>query len=209
LIACKHLAELATAVERLARRLLETRDVVVLLHGPDGALTAGEPSAQALEAWAAQLLEAGPQAAGLARSGANVAGWIDTADGEVQGVVAASLAESGSVDERPQLLEALAHLAATCCAQILGRARADRALQDTRALMARGLHDLCTPLNSLRLGMHLLEPALTTKDPAVAQRAHRAVDRMAALVTTLADALGKPEGGAEVVAGPTARGIEA
>jgi hypothetical protein len=53
--------------------------------------------------------------------------------------------------------------------------------------VARGLHDLCTPLNSLRLGMHLLEPPYT-KDAPSPTRAP-AVDRMADLVTGMAEAI--------------------
>jgi hypothetical protein len=41
----------------------------------------------------------------------------------------------------------------------------------------------------LRLGLHLLEPGLAGQDPQVVQRTHRAVDRLAALVTEMYEAL--------------------
>lgn len=192
LVACKDLGELATNLAQLARRWLDTPEALVLLRSPGAEFTGGQPEAAApLRAWAEELLRAEP-VHGLAHAGGRIAAHIDASSFGVRGVVAVALpGESALDDERSALLGALADLAATCSAQIQRRAEADRALHDTRTLVARGLHDLCTPLNSLRLGMHLLEPALTTKDPAVAQRAHRAVDRMASLVSTMADALGK------------------
>jgi signal transduction histidine kinase len=199
LVSCRDPAELANAVALLAQRLLMVPDACVLLRGVERESSNGHPAASAeLALWTAEQLGGAPQsvAAGTPRSparfaeaGRKLAASITPPDVELRGVLAVTLAEEPTEEQR-SLLGALADLAATCGAQIERRAAADRQLQDTRALVARGLHDLCTPLNSLRLGMHLLEPALTAKDPAVAQRAHRAVDRMASLVTSMAEALG-------------------
>jgi signal transduction histidine kinase len=199
LVSCRDPAELANAVALLAQRLLVVSDACVLLRGSERESTNGHPAASAeLASWSAEQLGSDPQPipagtprspARFAEAGRKLAASITPADVELRGVVAVMLAEEPTEEQR-SLLGALADLAATCSAQIERRTAADRQLQDTRALVARGLHDLCTPLNSLRLGMHLLEPALTAKDPAVAQRAHRAVDRMASLVTSLAEALG-------------------
>jgi signal transduction histidine kinase len=190
LVACKDLSELTGNVAELAQQWLETRDVLVLLRSGDAEFSAGEPNAR-LRPWAEGLLRVGTAPLTSGADG-RLAALLQANGFEIRGVVALELAEPESTDEveRTALLKGLADLTATCCAQIQRRALADRALQDTRALVVRGLHDLCTPLNVLRLGMHLLEPALTAKDPAVAQRAHRAVDRMAALVGTMADAIG-------------------
>jgi signal transduction histidine kinase len=206
LVSCRDPAELANAVALLAQRLLVVSDACVLLRGAERESSNGHPAASAeLAHWTAEQLGVAPQSispesprspageprspARFAEAGRKLAAGISPANVELRGVVAVMLAEEPTEEQR-SLLGALADLAATCAAQIERRAAADRQLQDTRALVARGLHDLCTPLNSLRLGMHLLEPALTAKDPAVAQRAHRAVDRMASLVTSMAEALG-------------------
>jgi len=199
LVSCRDPAELANAVALLAQRLLLVPDACVLLRGSERESSNAHPAASAeLALWTAEQLGAEPQSspaggprspARFAEAGRKLAASIAPADVGLRGVVAVTLAEEPTEEQR-SLIGALADLAATCGAQIERRAAADRQLQATRALVARGLHDLCTPLNSLRLGMHLLEPALTTKDPAIAQRAHRAVDRMASLVTSMAEALG-------------------
>jgi signal transduction histidine kinase len=215
LVGCKDLEELASGVALLGQRLFGTANATVILRNAErefvsgAASPGGELQIDKLRSWASEWLATLP-ARRQASSGGRQAAGIDVAELDVHGVIAVSFgpegvepeggasedrasedrANSARTEQRPALLAALAALAATCSAQIVRRTLADRTLQDTRALMARGLHDLCTPLNSLRLGMHLLEPALTTKDPAIAQRAHRAVDRMAALVTSLADAIG-------------------
>lgn len=201
LISCRDAAELANAVALLAQRLLVVSDACVVLRGSEREFSNAHPAASAeLALWTAEQLGSEPQSttverpsspppARFAEAGRKLAASITPADVALRGVVAVMLAQEPTEEQR-SLLGALADLAATCSAQLERRAAADRQLQDTRALVARGLHDLCTPLNSLRLGMHLLEPALTAKDPAVAQRAHRAVDRMASLVTSMAEALG-------------------
>lgn len=192
LVTSKDLGDVAIGIARFAQRLLDAPDVAVLLRGSDGEFLGKSSDATGeLERWAGELL-AGPPgtASGLQRAGAGRAVFVPFADEELRGVLAVTLPPETPEEEASANLSAVAELVATCATQLARATQADRVLQDTRALMARGLHDLCTPLNSLRLGMHLLEPALTTKDPAVAQRAHRAVDRMAALVTNLAEALG-------------------
>jgi signal transduction histidine kinase len=215
LVSCRDPAELANAVALLAQRLLVVSDACVVLRGPERESSNGHPAASTeLALWTAEQLgdpqSSAPETprtrapARFAEAGRKLAASITPADVGLRGVVAVMLADEATEEQR-SLLGALADLAATCGAQIERRAAADRQLQDTRALVARGLHDLCTPLNSLRLGMHLLEPALTTKDPAVAQRAHRAVDRMAALVTSMAEAIGNSgSSGANAGAHPSA-----
>ncbi|MEO8184494.1 MAG: hypothetical protein ABI895_37270 [Deltaproteobacteria bacterium] len=198
LVDCKDLEELASSVALLAQRLLDPSDAIVILRSAEREHVSEAPSpGEELRSWAGEWL-AGSLPHRQPSSGGHQAASIDVPELAVRGVIAVSCGQqddatstAGSMaGERQALLAALAHLAATCSGQIVRRTLADRTLQDTHALMARGLHDLCTPLNSLRLGMHLLEPALTTKDPAIAQRTHRAVDRMAALVTNLAESIG-------------------
>ena len=192
LVACGDLGELAAGAAHLTQKLLGTTDVLVLMRGPDGEFSGGRGGAsKALESWATELLQAGA-AHRISSGGQHLGAPIEAASVGVSGVITASLPQS-SETEVSRVLGSIANLASSCSAQILGRTQARRALQDTQETVARGLHDLCTPLNSLRLGMHLLEPALSDKDPAVAQRAHRAVDRMAALVTNMADSLRKSE----------------
>lgn len=193
LVTSKDLGDVAIGVARLTQRLLGAPDVLVLLRGGDGDFLGKSSDATGeLERWATELLASPPAATPAVQSaGPCRAVFVPFSDDKLRGVLAVNLPASGiTEDDASANLAALAELVATCASQLARATQADRMLQDTRALMARGLHDLCTPLNSLRLGMHLLEPALTTKDPAVAQRAHRAVDRMAALVTNMAEALG-------------------
>jgi signal transduction histidine kinase len=196
LITCKDLEELASSAALLARRLVGVAGAIVVLRSSERVFASpAQGTCAELEPWAMGLA-ALPQR-GLVSSGSFRAAPIDPPNADVQGVLAVSLEASepasGSA-ERESSLAALADVIASCSAQIARGAQADRSLQDVRALVARGLHDLCTPLNSLRLGMHLLEPALTNKDAAIAQRAHRAVDRMAALVTSMAEAIGGASG---------------
>jgi len=197
LIGCTGLGDLAGSAALLAQRVLGTSSAVVILRSAGREFVGGAPGpGDELRSWADEWLAAAASSR-QASLGARSAASIDLPELDVHGVIAVSFAQNDSdstassmAEERQSLLAQLAHLAASCSGQIVRSGLAEGALQDLRALMARGLHDLCTPLNSLRLGMHLLEPALTSKDPAIAQRAHRAVDRMAALVSTLAEALG-------------------
>jgi signal transduction histidine kinase len=210
LIVCKDLEELARSAALLVERLLGAAHAVVILRGAEREVVSGAPSVvDDIRSWASEWLAASPASRPVSSAGRQAVS-IDVPELDVSGVIAVSFEpkegpaldrseepslQQSTVEERHSLLTRLAQLAATCSGQIVRRTIADRTLQDTRALIARGLHDLCTPLNSLRLGMHLLEPALTTKDPAIAQRTHRAVDRMAALVTTMADAIGSGTAG--------------
>jgi signal transduction histidine kinase len=197
LTGCQDLEELASSAALLAQRLLGSSSAVVILRSAEQEFVSAAPSpGDELRSWASEWLAASA-ASRQASCGGREAASIDVPELELQGVLVVSFAQNDSTasgdgstaEERRSLLAQVAALVANCSVQLVRRARAERTLLDLRALMARGLHDLCTPLNSLRLGMHLLEPALSTKDPAIAQRAHRAVDRMAALVTTLAEAL--------------------
>jgi len=196
LIGRQDLGELASAAALLAQRLLGSSDAVVILRSADHEFVGALPSpGDELRSWAGEWLAASVLSRQQTSSRGHEAASIDTP--ELKGVIAVSSAQNdgtangdrSTAAERRALLAQLAALAANGSVQITRRTRAERTLLDLRALMARGLHDLCTPLNSLRLGLHLLEPALSGKDPAIAQRAHRAVDRMAALVTTLAEAI--------------------
>jgi signal transduction histidine kinase len=196
LLDCKDLEELANSVALLAQRLIGTSQAIVILRSAEREHVSDAPSpGEELRSWASAWLESSLPERQVSSGGYRAAS-IDVPELALHGLIAVSCEQedvgtsSSTAQERQQLLAAVAHLTATCSGQIVRRTLADRTLQDTRALVARGLHDLCTPLNSLRLGMHLLEPALTTKDPAIAQRTHRAVDRMAALVTNMAESIG-------------------
>ncbi len=194
LMAAKDVAELARAALDVASKWLDVDEVTVLLSAPGGEAVegrsrpAGERGASALETWALELLRAGPLQ-GLTSAGQRLAASLESRDG-IRGVVAMSRAERGG-DPSAALVE-LARLVAACADQMGARARAAQTLKDAQLHLAKGLHDLRTPLNSLRLGMHLLEPGLAGQDQAVVQRTHRAVDRMATLVTEMFDALHKP-----------------
>ncbi|HKO89732.1 MAG TPA: hypothetical protein VJU61_01185 [Polyangiaceae bacterium] len=193
LVACADLGELAAGTAHLTTKLLGTSDVLVLMRGADGEFVGGRPGAPPqLESWVSSLLN-GSAGHATSSDGRHLGAPIEAASVGVSGLIAVSPTEIGG-GAVSRLLGSIANLASSCAAQIVSRQQARRALQDTQATVARGLHDLCTPLNSLRLGMHLLEPALTNKDPAVAQRAHRAVDRMATLVTSMSDSLHKSDG---------------
>lgn len=190
-MASQSLAELAASAAKLPEQVFEVSRAVVLLQGPDGGVSvAGHPvPGGSLEAWARELLRQevlrGPTSAGQ-----QLAVGIDTKDAGVRGVIAVELSSGSDADRRGRLVE-LGRLVTTCSEQLANRLRSAQALKDAQASLAKGLHDLRTPLNSLRLGMHLLEPGLTGQDPAIVQRTHRAVDRMATLVTEMFDALHK------------------
>lgn len=191
LVSCQGLAELALAAARIPDQLLPVEAAVVVLRSAEGEFVgSSQPHTPSeLEKWALGLLDAGLLQVPV-KSGQNLAAGFETEASGVRGVVAVDL---GSVDD-PQAerrVDEVARLVATCTGQLVGRTRAARALADAQAFLGKGLHDLRTPLNSLRLGMHLLGPGLSAQDPAVVQRTHRAVDRMATLVTEMFDALHK------------------
>jgi signal transduction histidine kinase len=191
LVASQNLAELALAAAQLPDKLLGAEQVVVLLDAPEGLVVGGQPGVAGvgLQKWAQELLQQGvPE--GPTRAGPKHGVGIDAREAGVRGVLAI---HSSSVcdDDVGRRLSELAALVSACIDQVVGRARSTQALKEARTSLAKGLHDLRTPLNSLRLGMHLLEPALKGQDPAIVQRTHRAVDRMATLVTEMFDALHK------------------
>jgi len=177
LVACGDLQELAVQSARLLEEIFSTSDVFVLLRRAErdcaekDCLGGGDETSPALEAWANEVLSLGPPAVAK-RDERTLAARIGAPDTALRGLVAVSLTEPDLCAAQLRSLEAVASLIAHCCAR----------LPDIRAVMARGLHDLCTPLNSIRLGLQLLEPALSNQDPVIAQRVQRAVDRMAKLV---------------------------
>jgi signal transduction histidine kinase len=191
LVSCQGLPELALAAARIPAQLLPVAAAVVVVRSAEGEFVgSSQPQAPSdLQKWALGLLEAGALQVPV-KSGPNLAAGFEIEASGVRGVLAVDL---GSFDdpEAERRVGEVARLVATCTGQLVGRARAARALADAQASLGKGLHDLRTPLNSLRLGMHLLGPGLSAQDPAVVQRTHRAVDRMATLVTEMFDALHK------------------
>lgn len=190
LVASQSLAELAASAAQLPEKLFDAEQSVVLLQGPDGVVVGGHPSpGGSLEAWARDLLT-GDGLRGPTSTSQRLAVGIDTRQAGVRGVIALELRSVVDDELAGRLLE-LGRLVSTCSDQLVTRVRSAQALKEAQASLAKGLHDLRTPLNSLRLGMHLLEPGLAAQDPAIVQRTHRAVDRMATLVTEMFDALHK------------------
>jgi len=183
------LAELARDAAVLTQKLIPSEEVRVLLRTADGEFVAGSarPSGS-LDSWAAALLEQAHTSSVVATHGQLLAAYIDVEQENVHGVLGVSIPDADDVEAR-ETVTALAQLVTTCAAHLVGHARASRVLVDAQKSLGKGLHDLRTPLNSLRLGLHLLEPGLVTQDPAIVQRTHRAVDRMAVLVTEMFDAL--------------------
>jgi len=185
LIAARDLEELVLAASLIPGQLLEARETVVLLRAPSSNILQRQPSAVSseLEAWATAQLGQGDQ---VEQQGDLLAVGIEPVDGW-NGVIAMN---SASADDETRLgLAELGRIMSRCVAQIASLKRRAAALEDARKSIGKGLHDLRTPLNSLRLGLHLLEPGLAGQDPQVVQRTHRAVDRLAALVTEMYEAL--------------------
>jgi signal transduction histidine kinase len=179
LVACTDLQELASQSARLLEELFGVSDVLVRLRDAEkDYLGFRDQTSPGLQAWADELLSAGPPAVAR-RDERTIAARIGTPETALRGLVAVALSEPDLDAAQLRLLEAVAGLIAHCGAR----------LSDIRAAMARGLHDLCTPLNSLRLGLQLLEPGLSAQDPAVAQRVHRAIERMGKLVEGMFAAL--------------------
>jgi signal transduction histidine kinase len=185
LIAARDLEELVLAAALIPGQLLEAREAVVLLRAPTSNILQRQPSSVSaeLEAWANAQLGQGDQ---VQQQGDLLAVGIEPVDGW-NGVIAMN---SPSADNETKLgLAELGRIMSRCVAQIASLKRRAAALEDARKSIGKGLHDLRTPLNSLRLGLHLLEPGLAGQDPQVVQRTHRAVDRLAALVTEMYEAL--------------------
>lgn len=191
LVASQSLRELAASAAKLPEPVFGAARAVVLLQGPDGGVDVALHPAPggSLETWARELLGQGVLR-GPTSAGQQLAVGIDTKEAGVRGVIAIELPSVVDADLEGRLVE-LGRLVTTCSEQLATRLRSAQALKDAQASLAKGLHDLRTPLNSLRLGMHLLEPGLAGQDPAIVQRTHRAVDRMATLVTEMFDALHK------------------
>jgi signal transduction histidine kinase len=190
LVACQDMAELAAAAALLPEKFLPARETLVVLRGADGDFVGRHPQVgAALEKWAFALLGEAPLHAPVS-IGTHLAMGIQSREPGILGVMAVDLGSAGcDVGWRP--LAELAQLVAGCTTQLAAQRRAARALKDAQASLGKGLHDLRTPLNSLRLGMHLLSPGLSGQDPAIVQRTNRAVDRMATLVTEMFEALHK------------------
>lgn len=185
LVAARDLEELVLAAALIPGQLLEAREAIVLLRSPTANLVQRQPGSTSaeLEAWANEKLG---QADQVEQQGALLSVGIEPVDGW-SGVIAMN---SPTADEETKLgLAELGRIFSRCVAQIASLKRRATALEDARKSIGKGLHDLRTPLNSLRLGLHLLEPGLAGQDPQVVQRTHRAVDRLAALVTEMYEAL--------------------
>ena len=188
LVAARDLEELALAAALCPAPLLGARETVVVLRSSNADIVERNPAAAGseLEQWALGELRQATRGEEPSRQGSRLSVALDPVDGW-SGVIAVNVA---SVDaETSRGLVELGRIVSRCVGQIAGLKRRATALEDTRKSIGKGLHDLRTPLNSLRLGLHLLEPGLAGQDPQVVQRTHRAVDRLAALVTEMYEAL--------------------
>jgi signal transduction histidine kinase len=188
LVAARDLGELALAAALVPAQLLGAGETVVRLRSTTSDITERHPAAAAggeLERWANGLVGDVP-VGDVIRNGSWLAIAIDAGDGS-SGLIAVSVAVAD--DETARGAIELARIVSNCVAQIASSRRRATALEDARKSIGKGLHDLRTPLNSLRLGLHLLEPGLVGQDPQVVQRTHRAVDRLAALVTEMYETL--------------------
>ena len=186
LVAARDLEQLAQAAAQTPVQLLGARETVFVLQSPRAEIVRRQGTTGTdLERWARGELEQRSRD-GVSRQGSFMAVAIDSVYGWA-GIIALEVA---SPDEETTLgLAELGRVISGCVAQIAGLERRAAALEDTRKSIGKGLHDLRTPLNSLRLGLHLLEPGLAGQDPQVVQRTHRAVDRQAALVTEMYETL--------------------
>jgi signal transduction histidine kinase len=186
LVSANDLAELGYRAAHLPDDLLGANEVLVILRGADRDFKCSNGRASAaLEAWAEGLLARGALSE-PARDDLLLAVSVGLAQQPtMRGIIAVVLSEPDGDGRRAQTLEALAGVVAACGARLLSSREAAPNSDKIRGGMARGLHDLCTPLNSLRLGLQLLEPGISRQDPSVAKRAHRAVDRMAGLISEM------------------------
>ena len=190
LAASNDVAELAGAAAQLAQEAVQSAASLVLLRGDEGTYRGGRASPPGdLEAWAEELSQEG-SLAGIVASRGKWAAPIQARSVGFQGVIAVSEPSIGEEEARAVLGE-IGRLASLCLTQLVARGRDAAALSEARTSVAKGLHDLRTPLNSLRLGMHLLAPGLAGQDQSVVDRTHRAIDRMAALVSEMFESLQK------------------
>lgn len=188
-VACEQLADLADLTAGLALGFLPGREVVVALRDGAGAVVTGRCNASPeLEQRAVEALADGNGPDGAV--GGPYLVHLIRDQNRVRGAIATPVSECVGQDTA-QTLEGLGRLVATRAAQIEGKALTSAELQGTRSALGKGLHDLRTPLNSLRLGLHLLEPGLAGHEAAIMQRAQRAIDRMATLVTEMFDSLNR------------------
>jgi signal transduction histidine kinase len=185
LVAARDLDELALAAALVPAQLLGARECVVLLKSPLGEIVERHPAAIGveLEQWAQSELGSA-RSDETSRQGQRYLIGIEGLDA---GVIAVNLPLAD--EEASRGLIELGRIVSRCVGQLSSLSRRATALEDARKSIGKGLHDLRTPLNSLRLGLHLLEPGLAGQDPQVVQRTHRAVDRLAALVTEMYEAL--------------------
>jgi signal transduction histidine kinase len=187
LVAARDLEELALAAALIPAQLLLAREAIVVLSAATGNIVERHPNVQGpeLEQWAfSEVREDG--GGRLSRHGSRLAVGLDSVDGW-SGIIAVDVPAADENTERG--LAELGRIVSRCVGQIASLKRRAAALEDARKSIGKGLHDLRTPLNSLRLGLHLLEPGLVGQDPQIVQRTHRAVDRLAALVTEMYEAL--------------------
>jgi signal transduction histidine kinase len=192
LVAARDLAELALAAALIPAQLFGARETVVVLTSPNGDIVERHPSAGGaeLERWARAAVGTA-RADEPSRDGSRFVVGIDAVHGW-SGVIAIDVGpgDPRAADEDTTLgMTELGRILSRCVGQIASLERRATALADARQSIGKGLHDLRTPLNSLRLGLHLLEPGLKGQDPQVVQRTHRAVDRLASLVSEMYDAL--------------------
>lgn len=191
LLAAQDLEELALAAALIPAQLLRAREALVVLEPGSERIVQRHPgnTSADLESWALGQLSRSQGDVGRLeplRQGSFLAVVIEPVDG-CSGVVAMS-ADAPDEEAEPGLVE-LGRIVSRCVGQLASLKRRAAALEEARKSIGKGLHDLRTPLNSLRLGLHLLEPGLAGQDPQVVQRTHRAVDRLAALVTEMYEAL--------------------
>lgn len=188
LVAAGDREELVLAASLIPAQLLAARETVVVLKSAGSEIVQRHPAngvGGELERWARDELARG-LGERVSRQGSWLAVGMAPADGG-SGVMAVSVASVD--DETASGLAELGRITSRCLGQIAGLEQRAAALEDARKSIGKGLHDLRTPLNSLRLGLHLLQPGLAGQDPQVVQRTNRAVDRLAALVTEMYEAL--------------------
>jgi signal transduction histidine kinase len=188
LVAARDLEELALAAALCPAQLLGARETVVVLRSSSADIVERNPATAGseLEQWALGELRQATRPEEPSQQGSRLAVGLEPIDGW-SGVIA--LRVDRPDEETARGLVELGRIVSRCVGQIASLKRRATALEDARKSIGKGLHDLRTPLNSLRLGLHLLEPGLAGQDPQVVQRTHRAVDRLAALVTEMYEAL--------------------
>jgi signal transduction histidine kinase len=188
LVAARDLEELALAAALCPAQLLGARETVVVLRSSNADIVERNPAAvgSELEQWALAELRQATRPEEPSQQGSRLAVGIDPVDGW-SGVIAVNVRSPD--DETARGLVELGRIVSRCVGQMASLERRATALADARQSIGKGLHDLRTPLNSLRLGLHLLEPGLKGQDPQVVQRTHRAVDRLASLVTEMYEVL--------------------